>query len=108
MPKIKILPSYEAQKIAAGQVIERPAHVIKELVENALDANATRISIYVEDGGKQRMRVVITVKAWIVTMHAYALHGMQQARFAPSMSFHHSLRTDFVAKLLHASPRQEK
>lgn len=58
MPKIKILPPHEAQKIAAGQVIERPAHVIKELIENAIDANASRILIYIEDGGKQLMRVV--------------------------------------------------
>ena len=58
MPKIKQLPLHEAQKIAAGQVVDRPAHAIKELLENALDAGATKISLYVEDGGKKLIRII--------------------------------------------------
>jgi len=56
--KIKQLPPHEAQKIAAGEVVERPANIVKELIENSIDAGATRISLYVEDGGKQLIRIV--------------------------------------------------
>ena len=58
MTKIKQLPPHEAQKIAAGQVVERPANIVKELIENALDAQATQISLYIEDGGKKLIRVI--------------------------------------------------
>ncbi|MDP3889288.1 MAG: DNA mismatch repair endonuclease MutL [bacterium] len=60
MPKIKILPLHEAQKIAAGEVVERPANIVKELIENALDAAATTISVHIEDGGKKLIRVIDT------------------------------------------------
>lgn len=58
MNKIKLLAPDQAQKIAAGEVIERPAHVVKELIENSLDAQATQITLYIEKAGKQLIRIV--------------------------------------------------
>lgn len=58
MKKIQLLSPQEVQKIAAGEVIERPSNIVKELVENSLDAQATAITLILEDGGKKSIQLI--------------------------------------------------
>ena len=55
---IQLLPDHIANQIAAGEVIQRPASAVKELLENAVDAGATKIQLFVEEAGKKLIQVI--------------------------------------------------
>ena len=55
---IQLLPDHVANQIAAGEVVQRPASVVKELLENAIDANSTSIQLIIKDAGKTLIQVI--------------------------------------------------
>jgi DNA mismatch repair protein MutL len=83
-PKIQIMPQELAQTIAAGEVVERPASIVKELIENAIDAGSTEITVELENGGLQLIRVYdngegIEREDLPVALHRYATSKLKKA-----------------------------
>ncbi len=90
---IKLLPDSVANQIAAGEVIQRPAAVIKELVENAADAGATEIKIYVKDAGKTLIQVVDNGKGMTETdaRMAFERHATSKIKSADDLFSLHTM-----------------
>ncbi len=90
---IKLLPDSVANQIAAGEVIQRPASVIKELVENAVDAGATDISIFIKDAGRTLIQVVDNGKGMSETdaRMAFERHATSKIRGAEDLFSLHTM-----------------
>ncbi|MDE6142543.1 MAG: ATP-binding protein, partial [Muribaculaceae bacterium] len=90
---IKLLPDSVANQIAAGEVIQRPASVIKELVENAVDAGATEIRIFVKDAGRTLIQVVDNGKGMSETdaRMAFERHATSKIRGADDLFALHTM-----------------
>lgn len=78
---IHLLPDSIANQIAAGEVIQRPASVVKELVENAVDAGAGHIQVNIKDAGRTLVQVIDDGKVCLRLTPAWLLNGMQLRKF---------------------------
>src|SRR5436305_14030347 len=84
MNRIRLLPDHVANQIAAGEVVERPGRVVKELVENSLDAQATRVTVEIQAGARSLVKVTddgigMNRADALLSLERYATSKMQRA-----------------------------
>ena len=90
---IQLLPDSVANQIAAGEVIQRPASVIKELIENAIDAGATQIDVFLKDAGRTLIQVIDNGKGMSCTdaRMAFERHATSKIRKADDLFALHTM-----------------
>ena len=71
MNRINILDDLTINKIAAGEVVERPSSVVKELIENSIDAGSTKVVIDIQDGGKKLIRIMMFAQVYQVIKNSF-------------------------------------
>ena len=98
MRKIAVLDQNTIDKIAAGEVVERPSSVVKELVENAIDAGATAVTVEITDGGKKLIRITDNGSGMEAEQIPLAFPVMQQVRLKRWKIWNILLLLDFVVR----------
>ncbi len=100
MPEINILSTNLINKIAAGEVVERPASVVKELLENSLDAGSSSISLEIEDGGKKLIRISDDGSGMDQADLALAIHPHATSKLSCEEDLYHIMTMGFRGEAL--------